>query len=78
MPIINIVISQEEKNKMLVVISKHKETISVNALAKEAGYNPNRARFIVDEMLQEGTIRRVATKDFGPKCVRYRYEITGK
>lgn len=76
---IKIVIYKEEKDKLIIAISKHAgETISVAKLAKEAGLNPNRSRFIIEEMLDEGTIRKIETKNFNAKYKRYGYILTGK
>lgn len=79
MATVQITIHKHEKDRMIVVIAKNKgKTMSVAALAKEAGYNPNRTRFIIEEMLQDGSIRRTPTKVFNPRYIRYSYEVTGK
>lgn len=73
---INVKIFPEEKTIMLKAIRKNKsKTISVAKLAKEAGQNPNRARFIIGELLEEGKIRRVPTKAFNERYIRYSYEV---
>lgn len=73
---LNIEFSKEEKTAMLKAVKSNKgKTISVAALAKEAGLNPNRSRFLIEEMLDEGVIIRTATKAFNPKYVRYSYDI---
>ena len=76
MATINVNIDPEEKKEMLAVIKKNKgKTISVAKLAKEAGQNPNRARFVIDELLEEGKIKRITTKTFNARYIRYSYEI---
>lgn len=76
---IHIKIHDFEKNKMIIVISKHpNETLSVAALAKFAGYNPNRLRFILDEMLEEGSIVKTCTRSVNSRYLRYSYKITGR
>lgn len=76
---ISVKIFDEEKDVMLKVIKKNQgKTLSVAKLAEEVKYNPNRTRFIIDELLQEGKIRRTATKAFNPRYVRYSYEVVKK
>lgn len=76
MATINVKIEPEEKKAMLKAIKASKGlTISVAKLAKVAGQNPNRARFVVDELLEEGKIKRVTTKSFNERYIRYSYEI---
>lgn len=76
MATINVKIHPEEKTALLKVIRKNKgKTISVAKLAEQAGQNPNRARFVIGELLQEGKIRRVPTKQFNERYVRYSYEV---
>lgn len=76
MAIINIKIYPEEKERILKVIKKHRgKTMSVSAIAKEAGQNPNRARFVIEELLQEGKIVRTPTKAYNPRYIRYSYDI---
>ena len=73
---INIKIYPEEKDSLLRAIKKNKGvTISVAKLAKEAGLNPNRARFIMEELLQEGKVTRTPTKAFNERYIRYCYEV---
>ena len=72
---INVRIFPEEKDALVKVIKKNAgKTISVAALAKEAGFNPNRSRFIIEELLEEGRIKRVPTKSFNERYIRYKYE----
>lgn len=76
MATINVKIHQHEKDELLKVIKKNKGvTISVAKLAQQAGQNPNRARFVIDELLDDGKIKRVPTKNFGTKYIRYSYEV---
>lgn len=73
---ITVKIFPEEKDKLVAIIRKHKdETISVTKLAKEAGLNPNRSRFILEELLEEGRVTREITKAFNPRFIRYKYEV---
>lgn len=76
MAIINVKIEESEKTSMIKAIKKHKgKTISVAKLAQEAGQNPNRARFVISELLEEGRIKRVTTKTFNDRYIRYAYDI---
>lgn len=73
---INVKIYKEEKDRIVVVIGSMKgKTVSVAAIATAAGYNPNRTRFIIEELVQEGRIKKVPTKSFNKKYIRYSYEV---
>lgn len=73
---ITVKIEESEKKQMLKIIKKNKDaTVSVAKLAKEAGQNPNRARFVIAELLEEGKIERVVTKSFNERYIRYSYVI---
>jgi predicted HTH transcriptional regulator len=75
MAAISVKIYKEEKDKMLQVIKKNKgKTISVAKLAEQAGFNPNRSRFIIAELLDEGKVVKIPTKQFNERYVRYTYE----
>lgn len=73
---IKIKIHNHEKMALLAQISKLKgTTMSVAKLAKAAGQNPNRARFIIEELIDEGKVRKVQTKAFNDRYKRYTYEV---
>lgn len=73
---VNVKIFPHEKEKLVAVINKHKgKTMSVAALAADAGFNPNRTRFIIEELLQDGRIKRIPTKAFNARYIRYSYEV---
>lgn len=76
MATINIKINPDEKDALVEVIRKVQgETIAVSKLAKLAGFNPNRTRFIVEELLQDGRIDRTITKQFNDQYKRYSYKV---
>lgn len=73
---ITVKISEAEKKVMLKTIKASKgATISVAKLAREASQNPNRARFVIDELVDDGKIKRVVTKSFNARYIRYSYEV---
>jgi IMP dehydrogenase/GMP reductase len=79
MATLNIKIEQNEKDKTIIAIAQLKnEAKSVSAIAKQAGIGTNRMRFIIEEMVAEGSIRKVVTKKYNESYIRYRYEVTGK
>ena len=76
MATIQIVTTKEEQDIMLAVIAKHKnDVIAVTALAKEADINPNRARFIIQDLEAAGKIARIPMKAFNVHYIRYKYEV---
>jgi predicted transcriptional regulator len=69
-------IEPHEKADLKAAIKKLEgQTVAVSKIAKEAGINANRARFILEEMLEECTIKREATKAFNANYIRYKYEV---
>ena len=73
---INITTTEEEQNCVLEAIKKLSgKTIAVSAIAKEAGMNQNRVRYVVSDLEEAGKIKRVPTKAFNEHYIRYRYEV---
>ena len=73
---INVKIEESEKQAIVDVIKTIQgQTVPVRVIAEKAGYNPNRTRFIIEDLLEEGRIVRKATRQFNPKYVRYCYEV---
>ena len=73
---INITTTEEEQNCVLEAIKKISgKTVAVSAIAKEAGMNQNRVRYVVSDLEEAGKIKRVPTKAFNEHYIRYRYEV---
>lgn len=73
---INIVIHEHEKLAVLNVIKKKQNiTISVSKIAEAAKLNPNRTRFIIEDLIEEGRLKRIPTKQFNERYIRYSYEV---
>lgn len=73
---INIATTEEEQNCVLEAIKKLSgKTVAVSAIAKEAGMNQNRVRYVVSDLEEAGKIKRVPTKAFNEHYIRYRYEV---
>lgn len=73
---INIVTTTEEQAKVLQAIKTLQgQTVAVSAIAKEAGLNQNRVRYVVTDLLDSGKIKREPTKAFNKHYIRYKYEV---
>lgn len=73
---INITTTEEEQNCVLEAIKKLSgKTVAVSAIAKEAGMNQNRVRYVVSDLEEAGKIKRIPTKAFNEHYIRYRYEV---
>jgi len=73
---INITTTEEEQNCVLEAIKKLSgKTVAVSTIAKEAGMNQNRVRYVVSDLEEAGKIKRVPTKAFNEHYIRYRYEV---
>ena len=72
---INIVTTLEEQElvyKAIVVLSG--KTVAVSDIAKEAGLNQNRVRYVITDLEEAGKIKRIPTKAFNKHYIRYKYE----
>ena len=73
---INITTTEEEQYCVLEAIKKLSgKTVAVSAIAKEAGMNQNRARYVVSDLEEAGKIKRIPTKAFNEHYIRYKYEV---
>jgi predicted transcriptional regulator of viral defense system len=73
---INIMIHEHEKQAVLKVLRKKQGiTISVSKIGELAKINPNRTRFIIEDLIEEGRLKRIPTKKFNDKYIRYSYEV---
>lgn len=69
-------IRPEEKEAIIEAIRTiNGQVSSVASVAKIAGMNPNRARFVVDELQEENKIARKVAKRYNEHYVRYTYEV---
>ena len=67
----------EEQTKVLSTLKELEgKTVSVSEIAKKAGINPNRVRYVILDLVDAGKIRRIPTKAFNKHYIRYKYEIT--
>ena len=73
---ISIETTPEEQECVLKAIRKLEgSTVAVSAIAKEAGMNQNRVRYVVTDLEAAGKIKRIPTKAFNAHYIRYRYEV---
>ena len=73
---INIKIYEHEKQAVLKVLRKKQGvTISVSKIGELAKINRNRTRFIIEDLIEEGRLKRIPTKKFNDKYIRYSYEV---
>lgn len=73
---INITTTEEEQCCVLEAIKKLSgKTVAVSAIAKEAGMNQNRVRYVISDLEEAGKIKRIPTKVFNEHYIRYRYEV---
>ena len=73
---INITTTESEQSCVLEALRKLSgKTVAVSAIAKEAGMNQNRVRYVVSDLEEAGKIKRIPTKAFNEHYIRYRYEV---
>lgn len=74
---INIITTAEEQQKVLLAIKQLQgQTVAVSVIADRANMNPNRVRYVIEDLLESGRIKREASKAFNKHYVRYKYEVT--
>ncbi len=73
---ITVTTTEEEQLSVLAAIATFKnETVAMSAIAKKAGINQNRVRYVITDLEEAGKIKRVPTKAFNARYVRYQYII---
>jgi predicted transcriptional regulator len=73
---INIITTEDEQSRVLEAIKKLTgKTVAVSAIAKEAGMNQNRVRYVITDLEEADKIKRVPTKAFNEHYIRYKYEV---
>ena len=69
----------EEQTKVLSALKDLEgKTVSVSEIARKAGMNPNRVRYVISDLVDAGKILRIPTKAFNKHYVRYKYEVVNK
>jgi DNA-binding MarR family transcriptional regulator len=73
---INIVTTSEEQEIVLKAIATLSgQTVAVSDIAKKAGLNQNRVRYVITDLEEAGKIKRIPTKAFNKHYIRYSYEV---
>lgn len=73
---INITTTEDEQSRVLEAIKRLSgKTVAVSAIAKEAGMNQNRVRYVITDLEEASKIKRVPTKSFNEHYIRYKYEV---
>lgn len=73
---INITTTEDEQSRVLEAIKRLSgKTVAVSAIAKGAGMNQNRVRYVVSDLEEAGKIKRIPTKAYNEHYIRYRYEV---
>ena len=77
MALIIINTTPEEHEQVLSALKELVDkTVAVSEIARKAGMNPNRVRYVISDLVDAGRILRIPTKAFNKHYVRYKYEIT--
>lgn len=73
---ITIKTTENEQQRVLIALRKLQgETIPVSKIAHEAHMNPNRARYVLMDLIAAGKVTREATKAFNKNYIRYKYTL---
>lgn len=73
-------LTEAEKLQTIKVIKmlKKKKMMSIACIAKNAGINSGRMRFIVEILVEEGRVAKVPVKLINDRYKRYKYEVIAK
>lgn len=67
--------SDDEKKLMLQAVRKLKgASASVAKMANSVGLNPNRARFVLEVLIETGKVEKIPVKAFNKHYIRYTYK----
>ena len=73
---ITVVTTQEEQDKVLEAIKElDGKTAPVSTIARMAGLRDSRARYAIQDLVDNGRIKKVPTKAFNKHYVRYAYRV---
>ena len=75
---INIVTTPEEQEivlKAIATLSGQTVAVAVSDIAKKAGLNQNRVRYVITDLEEAGKIKRIPTKAFNKHYIRYSYKV---
>lgn len=76
MAIIKITTSEDERKRVIEAIKiVQGETVPMTVIASYAGMNPNRVRYVITDLLEDGRIKREATKAYNKHYLRYKYFV---
>jgi hypothetical protein len=65
----------EEQEKVYNAVKKLEGAAApVTKVAKTAGMNPNRVRYVLIDLIDAGKIAKIPTKAFNPHYIRYMYQ----
>lgn len=69
-------ISEQEKLEVMKLMKKFEGVpVSIAKIAESGDLNPNRTRFVVSDLVEEGRLKKILVKDYGPHYRRYAYTI---
>lgn len=71
-----VVTTKEEQEEVLQVLRTLKsKTVPVSKIAKLAKLKPTRTRYVLEDLVDAGKIKRNIAKAFNPHYIRYYYEV---
>lgn len=69
----------EEQKKILKAVEMFEgKVVSVADLARWAGMNQSRARYVLMDLVDQGIVERIPTKAFNKNYIRYSYKVCGE
>lgn len=71
-----VITTKEEQNKVLQVLRTLKsKTVPVSTIAKLAKLKPTRTRYVLEDLIDAGKVKRNIARAINPHYIRYYYEV---
>lgn len=71
----SIIIHKEEKDNLYKIVAQNQlQELSLRVLATKAKMNPNRARYVLDALIQEKRVEKILTRQYNKNYKRFMYK----
>lgn len=70
--------TKEEQDWVVKFLKKRKgEETPMSMIAEDTGISKNRVRYVIDDLVSLGRIKKIPCRQLSPKYIRYKYEVEG-
>jgi predicted HTH transcriptional regulator len=70
--------TKNEQDEVAKFLKQRKgEMTPMSLIAKGTSVSKNRVRYVIDDLVAEGRIKKIPVRELSPKYIRYKYEVIG-